>query len=740
MRKLLPFAGIFLALFCAWLVFSQPTPDALNAGGGERVHQESAVAPAPELDLDALASAEGKAAHASIAEQGEPEAQREAVVASSDGKAEITVQVMLADSSQPLASIEVRAQRIGGILSTFGDAVEPIESARTGQGGVAVLRVPAGVALMISAGGPGKVSVLVSREGATTKLEYEEATHQVEALRAGEKIKIELLLSESSDLHWFQLVDGQSGGLLPGARVHEPHSAQQAADDNALVSVAESDEFFGRPVVIFGMPGYGPRRVYLEEGGDSAERALRVELFASASVRLTVLQNGIPLVGARVAMHYAKSDGEVELPNRARWGGKPRMAPFWGDTDAQGVLLLQGLPSHQPLSYGISSSFGTEIDQPAPGPLILQAGEQREISWEIGNQQDLLGRVIDVDGSPVANVEVWLLSASFQHGIEGEQAHVPSGADHYRLAGVATDDSGEFAFEQIHPGQYWLALAPTDDSEMVAIARRVIVPPLQAPPFVELQFSSGAMVRGKCVDLTGKAVADVDLFAIGTVGRENFSARSDADGSFELGPFSAGSQVQFYVFPNSDGYQLAGPASALAGDGRELILRMAKGGSIRGRVVNDVDGKPIQIGVTISSREAGGSSGTSSGPQGQFEWSGLAPGTWRVIAKNSSGWLGMSEPIILTASESVEDVEVRVAPSGTLVIESDGAASGTVRLSFDGWAVDFVSVGPGERKSVTVPFGVIQIARLNGDPQPPFIGAVTVGAGKVETFTLKSKQ
>jgi hypothetical protein len=736
MRNLLLAVGLLLALLCAWLVFAQPSPDSLNADGAARVQEETTAELAPEISADELtAVGANESGTSAISESGD--ARREAIGELPDGMAEIEVKVTLANSSQAMWSIEVRAQRVGGIESTFGDAVKPIESVRTGKGGEAVLRVPAGVALVVSAGGPGKVSVRVSQDGEMAKLKYDLASQEIEALLPGEKINIALSLFAATDLHWFQLVDGATGALLAGARVLEPDSAKQEADEDAMVSVPESNDFFGRQVVIFGLEGYGPRRVFLNEGGDVAERALRVELFPSASLRLTVLQNGLPLGGARLAMHYAKSDGEIELPNRARWGGKPLMAPFWGDTNEQGVLLFEGLPSHHPLVYGIARSVGADIAQSAPGPVTLQPSEQREITWEIGNQQDLHGRAIDTDGSPVAGVEVWLLNSRFQHGVGIDQASVTEWVEHYRIAGVSTNDDGEFSFVEIHPGEYWVALAPTDDANLLATARRVNVPPLRAPPFVELQFSSGANVRGKCVTLTGEAIAGIDVFAMEMEGRATFQGHSKEDGSFEVGPFSAGSRVQFFVLNSSQGYQITESISAIAGDGQEVLLRMTKGGTIRGRTVNDEDGLPISIGVTISSLEAGGSSGTTSGPQGVFDWSGLAPGTWRVIAKSKSGWVGVSQPIVLTAADLVEDIEVRVSPGGTLMVESEGEASGTLRLSFEGWTVDFATIGPGERKSVTVPLGVIQISLLNGDPKPPRIGVVTVGAGKAATFILK---
>ena len=739
MRNLLPAVGILLALLCAWLVFSQPAPDIINAGEGEAVQEDAEAELAPKIAADEL-SAIGANGAGSIAAHGDPDAQRESVGVAPDGMAEIGVMVMLAKSSEALMSVEVRAQRPGGLGSTFGDRPEPIESVRTGSGGEAVLRVPAGEALVISAGGPGKVNVRVSQDGQVASLEYEEATQEIEALRAGEKINIVLRLSEKSDLHWFQLVDGQSGAALHGARVEEPYTAKQEADQDGLLSVAKSNDFFGRQVVIFGMDGYGPRRVYLETGGDSPERALRVEVFPAARFRLTVLQSGQPHAGARIAMHYAKSDGEVEPPNRARAGGKPRMAPFWGDVDAQGVLVFESLPPHQPLVYGISSSFGVDIAQFAPGPLTLQPGEQREFTWEVGNQQDLHGRVIDADGSPVAGAEVWLLNSRFERRVGVEEANVAQSAQHYRLAVSGTDERGEFLFEQINPGDYWVALAPTDDVTQLATARRVTVPPLAEPPFVELQYSNGANVRGRCVTLSGEAVAELEVFAMETESRAVMQSRSSADGGFELGPFSAGAEVQFFIFANDSGYQLSEPVTALAGDGQEVILHLVQGGTIRGRTIHADTGEPMSLGVTLSSIEQGGASGTSSDLDGRFEWAGLAPGTWRVIAKNSSGWVGMSEPIILTAAELVENVEVRVAPGGTLVIESDGASSGSVLLSHEGWTVDIATVGPGERKSVSVPLGVIRIALLNGDPKPPSIGEVTVGASKAETFTLKANE
>lgn len=108
MRNHIPIVGILLALLFAWLVFSQPTPDSINAGGATQVQDESPAQLAPEVLPGELTSAETGDAEA-IPGTEDPELRREAVSDIPEGMAEIGVMVVQAESSQALMFIEVRA-------------------------------------------------------------------------------------------------------------------------------------------------------------------------------------------------------------------------------------------------------------------------------------------------------------------------------------------------------------------------------------------------------------------------------------------------------------------------------------------------------------------------------------------------------------------------------------------------------------------------------------------------------
>lgn len=735
MRPLLPAVCILLALLCAWLVFQQPADQAFNEAGGVAVQEESLAEPAPAIEVEELA---GSAVADGAAQVESDPAQREAVPSANQGMAEIEVKVMRAESNQAIRSMEVRVQRIReGIGSTFGDATQPIESVRTDDQGIAILQVPPGEPLLIAAGGQGQASVVVSPAGEVDEIEYDAVHQNLEALQIGERVEVELRLQEISALFWFRLVDAQSGEPLSGAKAVVPHANEAVSDQDGLISVEESHDYFGEPIAIFEHEGYGPRRVILSQGGEAPEQAFRVELYATASLHLTVLKNGLPLDRARIAMHYARPDGGIESLPRPRWGGKPRPAPFYEEANGQGEVSFERLPAHQALVYGVASSFGSEIAQRAPEVLTLQPGERRKITWEVGNQQDLLGRVIDTDGAIVAGAKVWLLNSGFKNGKDFDTSPVQQWATQFQLASTASNEAGEFAFEQINPGEYWLALAPSTDASLVAMARRVTVPALSPPEFVELQYASGWTLSGLCVDLQGEALSNVEVIVIETASQSVENVRSDDQGKFRVGPYPAGAEIRFHVFQNVHGYVLADPVTVIAGGEQEVVLRMAMGGVIRGRVVDDQDGSAVQMGVLVSSVEEGGASGTNTDAQGRFNWKGLASGTWRVVASNQSGWIGVSRPIVLGPEDVVEGVEVRVAQGGTLIVINDTQDSRTLRLNYEGWTVDFMTVAAGERRSQTVPIGTIDLEALEvGESEMRNVGQRTFGPGESKTFRL----
>jgi hypothetical protein len=125
-----------------------------------------------------------------------------------------------------------------------------------------------------------------------------------------------------------------------------------------------------------------------------------------------------------------------------------RSSPFIAETDAQGRFFLTGLPAG---NYGIEMKHEGFVQDTAP--VAVQAGESvRSFSWSLTPFGAISGRVRDRNRRVVPQAIVQLFEMTTFYGVKRLNA-----------AGVLeTDQSGEYRFIQLEPGQYLIRFTPSN--------------------------------------------------------------------------------------------------------------------------------------------------------------------------------------------------------------------------------------------------------------------------------------
>jgi hypothetical protein len=202
----------------------------------------------------------------------------------------------------------------------------------------------------------------------------------------------------------------------------------------------------------------------------------------------------------------------------------------------------------------------------------------------------IAGRVFDDTGEPLANVSVEALKYSY---VNGERSLTPVGSD-------TTNDLGEFRLFWLPPGQYYLRAVPENSvgDKMFTIMK----------------------------------VKDSVLMS-GTV---EFSANSFSLGKLASGPNTGRALVPVY-YPGTADPQLASAIDVRSGaDVRGIDFRLTHviTRKVRGTAIDSVTGQPSSSGdVTLVPRgDFGGDLSSSISPTGMFEFNGVRPGSYLLVA------------------------------------------------------------------------------------------------------------
>lgn len=401
-------------------------------------------------------------------------------------------------------------------------------------------------------------------------------------------------------------------------------------------------------------------RLVLGHGGSLRGRVRTADggAVAGASAQLFAVGRGTARVGYDHGVRLGGLPAEVAEDGALRLDRAP----------AGTYELVVAVPGHQPLTVpGVEVADGVETDV---GTLELRPEEL------------LAGRVLDLEGSPIAGA---LLEVEQRHA-ESQSAIGHSGRR------FEADDEGRFRVGGLG-GDLPVTLIVRADGYLGS--RLDLQLPLQEP--LEVRLGRGGTVFGEVVDDTGRPLAGVALIArvehpgqgrhVHPSASETAMATSDDDGRFELTAVPVG-PVTIGVSPSGGGGRDEITVGTIDEGQRvgPLRIEVPRSGEVAGRVLR-ADSAPAAGAQVAAIREmpGGGSSSRSvtADALGRFRLTDLEAGPQTVVA--TLGFSGRAEREVEVAA-GVHELELVLEPTTAVsgrIVAPDGSPVGRGRATLE---------------------------------------------------------
>jgi 5-hydroxyisourate hydrolase-like protein (transthyretin family) len=395
------------------------------------------------------------------------------------------------------------------------------------------------------------------------------------------------------------------GGAIAGARVLAFAPGSQAPDlSHSYQAITGTDGGYqltlarrGRYLMVAEADGYAQARLrgVVMDGDQSKD--ITLEPAAQVAGQVFDGAQGQPAPGAVVRLARQRSE-----------------APFLftAIADAEGAWRVEGLV---PGEYRVWARRGPRAGRLAQ-PLVVEAATAvNGVTLTLEAGRAIRGRVGAADGKPLAGAELWF---------DKEEGGISQ--DKQALAGA----DGAFVIEGVLPGRYRLRAAfPGHRGGDRAL--EVAGADLEG---VDLVLSPEARIDGQVLTSDGRPADKVRVVARAELGggnRQLFTTRSQADGRFVIGNLGA-SEIRVAAEDRLLGLAASGPVRVQTGERKQLLLRLAPGMRLAGRVRED--GRPASAWVTALQGPKGMviRRTVRSGEDGSFVLESLGAGETHVIA------------------------------------------------------------------------------------------------------------
>ena len=361
-------------------------------------------------------------------------------------------------------------------------------------------------------------------------------------------------------------------------------------------------------------------------------------------------------------------------------------------------------------------------------------------------KETVSGTVTNASGEPLRRVSLQLIPVM---PVRGSTPDAPA-----QNAATETDSQGNFIFNEISPGRYFLTAQRAgylQASYYNARGQVLTVDSGQKATGILIKMTPQSIIAGRVVDEEREPVpgATVNVSIYFTSGprepaRQILStATSDADGAFAIGRLAPGRYVVSVAVPPNTGPPLTSPsqrgpqevyvdtyypdatdlaaatpvelAAGAQARGLEIRLHKVPVFKVSGRVVNTVTGEPGSAVLSLFRRgNLPGLSARSTGVSaGDFSFDGVSPGTYVLETKSISeaedrpplvGW-----QVISVGSSDLDRVVVEMKPGvevrGDIIVEGAPPSSWPrVTLTPEeglNYPVDFITVDGNGRFTVT---------------------------------------
>ena len=484
-----------------------------------------------------------------------------------------------------------------------------------------------------------------------------------------------------------RVVRGEDGAPLEGARVLlDGDGFAGRTDEAGLLEVPV--RYVHTEYATVRARGRSTVYVFVSKGHATPERAISVELTRTCALEGRVLESdGSPL-----------ADAFVRLSTPRRFASHPPWAAFlwaWFPTEwkyhvnDRGEYRIRALPAGSPLRFEIVSGIAPALDlDPSifPDPdawreeavlshsdecLLLSPGEDRSLDWALPPRCDLGGFLVDQDGLPVSDQELWVMQP------QGRVARPDVFGWHRApVARTRTSSTGAFRFSNIVQGPAILGPAPPayDDSpepevDISHVAMPVMVEPRELGDGLVLRAGRGLTIRGKVVGPDDRPMAGVQVSAQPDGGSGYVEAEADERGLFTVGPLAPG-RYRVYAHGGPDDWPFG--ATYEAGES-EALVRVAAASSIEGRIEGPSGGVPTHAAVHVARRGSTWPGGRSSEADwGTFSTQDLGAGTYDVTAVTAGGQVGILEGVEVPEGADVDGLVVELMEGAQLRVHLIG--------------------------------------------------------------------
>ncbi len=492
-------------------------------------------------------------------------------------------------------------------------------------------------------------------------------------------------------------------------------------------------------------PGYVKEYVLPTTGHETAESAHLVRLEASATARIRVLDVlGDPQPGLTVGLDR---DGSVWSPWGCDWEGK---------TDADGECTITDLPPNVWLDIQICR--GEELIRWTCKPLAFEPGEERLIELHMGCGTNLRGVLLDPEGLPLPDYEIWLLEA-----LAPRPAYLSAElVEGSRVEKARTDDRGEFRFEDLPSGLWWVGPAPlvpagnaAGPEPLVPLAEVLLIGERVEEAIVTLRASHGLAIRGRVVHSDGTPIFRARVWAHC---RNPVAAllceETDGNGNFVFGPLAPGSFRLFarparefeihasiqppgeepeaeIEIPFEDDPTLIASEYRWAQAGETgIVLPLRWAGLLRGELRDAETGRHCDADVHVLWPELakyGGGRAVVRSSYGEYEWA-LPPGTYHVVGRTPHLRIAVAE-VVMTEGR-VTELDLELGPAAAVVVHHEGKRElAELQVLHHGVPVHGEMVRIGGRSRCIVPPGALTVHLEHVFTDERLERVVTVSAG-----------
>lgn len=649
------------------------------------------------------------------------------------GPARLLVHVQAREDQRPLASMQVGVFNIDTPLVHATDANGDVE-----------LVCPSGVDLELYVDGGGRA-----------------ANHNelVAPLSAGEARPITVSLATTDDVHYFgRVLRWSDRAPVADAAVtvvadSDPDSLQHRAGKPPVSTSLQVDadgmfELHARswrsPCVRVAADGFGVAFAFVETGHETQATAQEILLQRSATLECVVTG----LEDAEDARVEVSAEAYALLQPRGDYLHKTLELDderWTAELSSDGRARL-AVPAQCLLEAALV--VGGKTVRKHPQPISVAPDETRTIEFRFGPGCRIRGRAVDASGAAVADKDVQLIPAPTTRPFVPQLFF----GEIIRTSRSAAD--GAFTFEDVDPGRWGIALAEakptskpmvTGASACASVAQVVEIADGDEERTFELVVHCGLFVSGKVIDTDGHGAKHASLFGEIEGVDGAITCRSDENGRFELGPLPPGAILITVPFD-----RLLDPrdgARVRAGD-TDVVLRIAKNGSLRGQVVDAETGagRAATVRYQDAADPDAGYAMFDSADDGRFDSDSVPFGAYHVSAVTSDGRIGIVRDVRINVDAPA--VRIPVALGGRVRVlyrANEGAAS--VVLYADGVLVEQVRLPADGAEDALVPLGAIEVRWYHG-PSPSFtqrpplvrVDRAEVTAGVVQEVVFEPKR